>query len=296
MTLTPKTKAPVMHRFGGAMLDFLANPEPEQFRPSGIKGLDALILGAVPGEMIVIGGDAGDGKTTLAVQWLLSTAQEGTGAGMFSLEMTRRAVEQRLIAGLTGVPLHVLRTKTWTEEQLGLVQQAAEFLHTLPLYSDDRSGLSADTIYDTLSYWKGQGIGLAVVDYLQNIQGTSENRVNDVGSSTAKIKAAAKDLDMPVILLSSLNRASGVRENKKPRKQDLRDSGAIEFVADTILMFYYPNGQEDKQEPSREAEIHVLKNRMGAAGIVPVWFHQAEARFEDRKAPPARKQAKKGAK
>lgn len=121
---------------------------------------------------------------------------------------------------------------------------------------------------------------MAVVDYIQQMSGANDSRVVQVGDAVRAIKAAAKDAQLPVIALSAISRA-GASDNRMPKLSDLRDSGDLEFVADTVLMFHYP--EDDEHEEVRIADIHVLKQRNGPTGIVPVQFNKPATRFEPRK-------------
>jgi len=275
---TKKIKPPPLVLLGqDAAEDYLHGP-PERFVPSRVQKLDDLILGAVAGELLLIAGNPGQGKTSLAVQWAVSTAQDGEPAAIMSLEMGRRALRNRLIAGLTGIPMQVLRTRQWpSKKHQEKAIEAAEYLASIPLYVDDRSGLNAQQVYDTITGWKKQGIGLGILDYIQRMSGESESRVQQVGEAVRAVKNAAKDVDLPMIALSSLNRTGNTSE--KPAMKHLRDSGDLEFEADTILMFHYP--EDDLYEDVRLCDIHVMKQRNGPTGVASVQFNKPATRFED---------------
>lgn len=269
----------VLFRLGeGAAEDFnLAVPE--VYRPSGIVTLDRMILGAVAGELLLIAGAPSQGKTALAVQWLVTNAQEGTPSAILSMEMSRRSLRNRLVSGLTGIDMQTLRTRNWASpgEKANAIE-AAVYLAEIPLYVDDRTGLDAGTVYSTLMSWKAHGIGLGVVDYIQQMSGASDSRVTQVGDAVRAIKAAAKDADMPIIALSATNRAAA-SDNRTPRLSDMRDSGDLEFVADTVLAFHYPDG-EDRMQDIRVCDIHVLKQRNGPTGIASTKFNRPATTFE----------------
>jgi replicative DNA helicase len=261
---------------GGA--EDVVNGPPEEFVPSGLASLDNLILGAVAGEVLLIAGDAGRGKTSLAMQWAIGATEAGVPAAVLSLEMGKRALRNRLISGLTGIEMQVLRTKKWVSpKQKQLAAEAAEYLASLPLYADDRGGLDGQKVYDTIVTWKEQGIKLVVVDYLQQMTGDNESRVTQVGDAIRKVKEAAKATDIPIILLSSLNR-QGSQSTGTPKRSWLRDSGDIEFVSDTILMLHYP--EEDENEDIRICDIHCVKQRNGPTGVASVRFNKRATRFE----------------
>lgn len=263
----------------GAVEDITANL-PEVFQPSGLAPLDDLILGAVESELTIIAGPPSRGKTALAVQWLLNNAQQGVTSAILSMEMSRVALRNRLITGATGIPMTMLRTKQWpSDAHRQSAIDAAEWLATLPLLVDDRGGLTPDVAYETLTTWKKWGVQLAVVDYIQQMSGANESRVVQVGDAVRALKAAAKDAQLPVIALSSISRASAT-DNRMPKLSDMRDSGDLEFVADTVIMFHYPD--DDEFEDVRIADIHVLKQRNGPTGIVPVVFDKPATRFKPR--------------
>lgn len=278
-TPTKVIKPPPLVLLGeGAVADF-EHGKPERFIPSGLKSLDSMILGAIHGEMTLIAGNPGQGKTSLAMQWAVGTAVNGIQTGVISLEMGRSALRNRLISGMTGLPMQMLRTREWAgPKQKALAVQAAEYLAQLPLYVDDRSGLNAQQVYDTITSWGKQGIGLVVLDYIQRMGGEGESRVQQVGDAARAIKNAAKDADLPVIALSSLNRTGNSSE--KPKMSHMRDSGDLEFEGDTILMLHYP--EDDLYEDFRQAEIHVMKQRNGPTGISEAVFNKPATRFEDR--------------
>jgi replicative DNA helicase len=181
--------------------------------------------------------------------------------------------------------MKMLRTKAWASpkhKQHAL--DAAEWLNELPLFVDDRSGLNPDQVYETIVSWKQRGITVGVVDYIQLLSGDNESRVVQVGEAVKAVKNAAKDADIPIIGVASLNRGTPSGEGKvpkEPRLSDLRDSGELEFVGDTIIMLHYP--EDDKQEPIRIVDFHVLKNKNGPCGIASGLFNQAATRFEEAK-------------
>lgn len=280
MLTKPNKPLPLVRLGEGALADFTAEG-PEVFIPSGIAALDDLILGAVAGELLIVAGAPSQGKTALGMQWAIRTAAEGEPAAVLSMEMGRRALRNRMVASLTGIPIKMLRTRAWAgDKQRKLAMEAADYLNKLPLYVDDRSGLNGGQVYDTLVSWKKQGIKLAVVDYLQQMTGGNESRVTQVGDAVRSVKAGAKDADLPTILISSLNRSVNGRSDSKPRLSDLRDSGDIEFVADTILMFHYP--EDDLLEDVRQADVYVMKQRNGPTGVASVLFNKPATKFEER--------------
>jgi replicative DNA helicase len=272
---------PPLTRLGeGAAEDYEAGI-PEKFVPSGFTPLDEYILGAISAELVLVGGKPGDGKTAFCTQWAIENAQAGGVSAIMSLEMGRRALRNRLVSQVSGVPMKMLRTKEWaSEKHKKLALDAAEWLNELPLYVDDRSGLNPDQVYETIVSWKARGVTLGVVDYIQLLSGDNDSRVVQVGDAVKAVKNAAKDADIPIVGVASLNRGEA-GSDRPPRLRDLRDSGELEFVGDTIIMLHYP--EDDKQEPIRIVDFHVLKNKNGPCGIASGLFNQAATRFEEAK-------------
>lgn len=273
-----KIKPPPLELLGATGAADYEAGQPERYVPSLLSPLDGLILGAVAGELVLIAGKPGDGKTSLALQWAVGAAQNGVPAGVLSLEMGRRSLLNRLVSGMTGIPMPMLRTRDWSSPaHKKRAIEAAEFLASIPLYVDDRSGLDAPRVYDTLRHWGQQGIGLAVVDYVQRMGGASESRNQQVGDAVRALKSGAKDADIPVLAISSLNRQGAGSE--KPRMSWLRESGDLEYEADSILMFHYPD--DDENEDVRTCDIHVIKQRNGPTGVASVQFNKPATRFEE---------------
>lgn len=262
---------------GDVGLDLL-NSEPQAYVPTGLKPLDDIIIGIVAGEATLIAGPPGHGKTALAMQILTDAARRGTKAAILSMEMGRRALAQRLISGISGVPTEMLRKRTWGNRQQQAAQAAAKELRSLPLFVHASGGVTPQSANAFIKEWKGQGVEIVAVDYLQQMYSENESRQVQVGEAARYLKAAAADVDMPLIVLSSLNRASSARESSVPRLSDLRDSGELEFVFDTIIMFSYP--EDDRDSDMRVADLHVMKQRSGPTGVASVVFNRPKTRFE----------------
>jgi replicative DNA helicase len=279
-TSEAKPELPPLYRVGEGAVEDYDDATPEVFIPSPLEGLNEMILGAVSAELVIVAGKPGDGKTAFVMQWLLETAQNGNPSAIMSLEMGRRTLRNRLVSGVTGIPMRTLRTKEWpSEKHKQAAKEAGAWLNELPLFVDDRSGLAPDAVYSTIVSWKQRGVTLGVVDYVQNIGGENDSRVVQVGDAVKAVKNAAKDADLPIIAVSSLNRSN--TDNRAPRLSDLRDSGELEFVGDTIIMFHYPDGPDDKDQPTRQVDMHVLKNKNGPCGIASALFKQAGTTFSE---------------
>lgn len=261
----------------------VATSAPAKFVPTGIPPLDDLIVGVTSSELMIIAGSPSQGKTALGMQIVENTASMGTPCGVFSLEMGTAALSLRMVAAHSGVSILRLRRRgiePLTKEEQGRVEKAAKYLQSLPIAVDTRSGLTGEQVYDTVRYWKTLGVGMVLLDYLQLMEGDNENRQEAVGKNVRMLKNAARDFDLPFIALSQVSRASGMREDKRPRMSDLRDSGQIEQVGDTILMFHYP--ADDSDQPIREVDVHAVKQRQGPVGHAALYFRKEQTRFVER--------------
>jgi len=262
----------------------VATTDPPAFIPTGLEALDDLIVGATNGDLTIIAGRPSEGKTSLCMQIAEHAAAGGVNVGVFSLEMGPEALSLRQIAAHSGVSILKLRRRiqtALTPAEQGAIEEAADYLKTLPICVDTRSGLTGEQVYETVAQWQKQGVGLVILDYIQLMEGDSENRQEAVGKNTRMLKNAARDFKLPMIALSQVSRASSSREDKKPRMSDLRDSGQIEQVGDTIIMLHYPN-PDDAMESIRECDIYAVKQRQGPVGFASVYFNKPKTRFQDK--------------
>lgn len=266
----------------GDVAQKVINDEPQGYVPTGIKGMDTLITGCFQGELVLIAGPPSSGKTSVAMQVLESAALSGVASGIVSMEMPEKSLVQRILAARSGVPMDVIRTRKWTaKDQPELVKMAAADLGAMDLTIVAQGSLSADRISDAIGVLVENGAGIVAVDYLQLASGAGESRNADVGAVARVVKTAAVRHNVPVLGLSQINRAATQRERREPRMSDLRDSGELEQVADTVIMLYYPNDPEDRGADVREAEAHIVKQRNGPLGKVTGWFDGKRTRFTE---------------
>jgi replicative DNA helicase len=270
---------PLVQLCGETGAAFVHRP-PERYIPTGLDSLDHVILGIIAGELTLVGGQPGAGKTALTMQVLLTAAQNGLPAKILSLEMGQAALVNRIVAGLTGVSMRRIRTRSWKDQgERDWVAEAIDFLASIPLYVEQQTVSNPDALYRTVSAWKEQGIEIGAIDYLQLLGGSSESRMQDVGNAIRAAKAAAKETDLPLIAISSLNRGANGRANQAPRFSDLRDSGELEYTADTVIVLAAP---EDTSATANEIEVaaHVIKQRNGGLGVARLKFIRSGTRFE----------------
>ena len=253
--------------------------------PSGLLDLDDITSGFQDGDLIIIAGRPGLGKTALALCMIRNAALEAdVGVGMFSLEMANHQLAMRLLCAEARVDSHFVRTgklpaKLW--KNLGL---SAGDLEKAPIYLDDPPALTVLELRAKARRLKAeQNIGMIVVDYLQLMQGPRgvENRQQEISVISRSLKALAKELSIPVVALSQLSRAVEQRADRKPQLSDLRESGAIEQDADVVIFLYRPWVYSQEDEDEGKAEIIVAKQRNGPTGHISASFISKYARFEN---------------
>ena len=256
---------------------------------SGFKDLNKQTQGLQRGDLIVVAGRPSMGKTSFAMNiaenFLLNEDVKGRVL-VFSLEMPGESLTTRLLASHAKINQQNVRSASLSNEELKRFMDSSSKLRELPLYIDDSSLLSPMELRARarrVSRQEEHGLSLIIVDYLQLMQlpGSTENRVNQISEISRSLKALAKELNVPVIALSQLNRAVEQRPNKRPMMADLRDSGAIEQDADLILFIYRDEVYNEDSEEGNKAEIIIGKQRNGPIGTVNLSFLKEFTRFED---------------
>ena len=256
---------------------------------TGYKDLDNKLQGLQNGDLIVVAGRPSMGKTSLAMnvaENVLLDSESNGSVLIFSLEMPGESLTTRLLSGMTKLNQQNVRSGMLKDDELRILFQQSEKLKNLPLWIDDSSILSPMELRAKarrLARIEKDGLSLIVVDYLQLMQLplSSENRVNQISEISRSLKSLAKELNVPVIALSQLNRAVENRPNKRPIMADLRDSGAIEQDADVILFIYRDEVYNEDSEHGNKAEIIIGKQRNGPIGTVNLTFLKEFTRFEN---------------
>ena len=224
-----------------------------------------LTQGLQPGELIILAARPAVGKTSFALNIARNAAVlAGRPVVVFSLEMSRQSLVQRLICSEAHVDSYMLRTGQADSMAFQKIAKAMDTLTHADLWIDDSPGLAINTLRARARRMKSQHkIELIVIDYLQLMQGgRRDSRVQEVSDISSGLKAIAKELDVPVLALSQLSRAAEQRENKRPQLSDLRDSGSIEQDADVVL-FLYREGMHNREIDKGKTELIVAKNRNG---------------------------------
>ena len=255
---------------------------------TGFTDLDKKLQGIQNGDLIIVAGRPSMGKTSFAMNIAenVLTNNDTDGAVLiFSLEMPGESLTTRMLSGMSKLDQQNVRSGMLRDDQLKILLEEGERLKNLPLWIDDSSLLTPMELRAKarrLARSEG-GLSLIVVDYLQLMQlpTSAENRVNQISEISRALKSLAKELDVPVIALSQLNRAVEQRPNKRPIMADLRDSGAIEQDADVILFIYRDEVYNEDSEQGNKAEIIIGKQRNGPIGTVHLTFLKEYTRFEN---------------
>ena len=260
--------------------------------PTGFSDLDKMTTGLHGGEMIVIAARPSMGKTSLAMNIAEHVAIEAKlPVGVFSLEMTSESLVLRMLCSRSRVNLRNVREGFLAERDFPKLTGAAGKLAASPLFIDDSSGLSILQLRAKARRMHQQyQIKLFVIDYLQLLHSTArraENRQQEIADISSGIKALAKELNVPIIVLSQLNRELEREKNRKPRMSDLRESGAIEQDADLVGLLYRPNAEDEDgaagsstSEDATPVNLLIAKQRNGPTGDVNLTFLRSYTRFE----------------
>lgn len=259
---------------------------------TGFADLDKMTTGLHEGEMIVIAARPSVGKTSLAMNIAEHVAvDQQTPVGVFSLEMTGDQLTLRMLSSQARVNLRNVTGGFLTERDFPKLANAMGKLMNAPLHIDDSSGLSILQLRaKARRMWQQHGIKLFIIDYMQLLNSTNrrtENRQQEIADISGGIKAMAKELNVPVIILSQLNRELEKRvAGEKPRLSDLRESGAIEQDADFVGLLYKPKAVKDEEDSgigpdSIQVNLLVAKQRNGPTGEVPLTFLKSYTRFEN---------------
>jgi replicative DNA helicase len=262
--------------------------------PTGFVELDRMTSGLHPSEMIVIAARPSMGKTALAMNIAEHVAMDvGKPVAVFSLEMSSQQLVQRLLCSRAKVDLQKVRNGFLSERDFPNLTTAAARLAAAKMFIDDTPGLTIMELRAKARRMKSQhDIRLIIVDYLQLLRSTTrraqDNRQLEISEISGGIKALAKELNLPIIVIAQLNRQPDARAQQggRPRLSDLRESGSIEQDADLVGLLvraeYYETDEDAKQEKVGEADLIIAKQRNGPTGDVPLTFLKEFTRFENR--------------
>lgn len=254
---------------------------------TGFTDLDAMTNGLQAGQLIVVGARPAMGKSTLALDIARAAAiTSGKTAAFFSLEMGRAEITQRLYSAECCVALHHIRAGSVSEDDLTRMASRTPVIEDAPLIVDDSPSLTCLDIRSRARRIKqAMGLDLLIVDYLQLIQAGSsrraQNRQQEVSEMSRQLKLLAKELKIPVIALSQLNRGPEQRTEKRPQISDLRESGSIEQDADIVVLLHREDAYESNSHRVGMADLIIAKHRNGPTGTISVAFQGHYSRFVD---------------
>ena len=253
--------------------------------PSGFLDLDAMTSGFQGSELIVVAARPSMGKTAFCLNIAANAAAEGQGVAIFSLEMSKESLVQRMLTATARVDSHRVRQGTLRDSDFTQLARAAGILQTYQVWIDDTPSITLLEMRSKARRLKiDNDLRLVIVDYLQLMRSPeySDNRVQEISDISRSLKALSRELEIPVIALSQLSRASEQRGGeRKPILSDLRDSGAIEQDADLVIFIHRPEYYDREDESKRGlAEVMLAKNRNGPTGDVQLKFTREYTRFD----------------
>jgi replicative DNA helicase len=266
--------------------ELYGNDDPITGLSTGFEDFDKMTSGLQPSDLVIVAGRPSMGKTTFAMNLAENVAiKSGKPVAVFSMEMPGESLTMRMISSLGRIDGHRIRTGQLEDDEWPRLTSTVNILSQANLFIDDTAALSpTDLRARARRLMREQGqLGLIVIDYLQLMQipGGGENRTNEISTISRSLKALAKELNVPVIALSQLNRSLEQRPNKRPIMSDLRESGAIEQDADLVVFIYRDEVYNPESEHKGMAEIIIGKQRNGPIGTVNLTFLGQFTKFEN---------------
>lgn len=253
--------------------------------PTGFSDLDNMLAGLQGADLVIIAARPSMGKTSLALNMALNAARDGHFAvGIFSLEMSKEQLIDRLLSAQSGIDAWKLRTGNLAETDFEKLSEAMGKLADAPIYIDDTAFMTVMEIRTKARRLKTErGLDMLIIDHIQLMEGSRsyEGRVQEISEISRSLKALAKELDIPVIAVSQLSRAVEQRPRKIPQLSDLRESGSIEQDADVVLFVYREEYYEPDTERKNIADILIAKHRNGPTGRVELYFDANRMAFRD---------------
>jgi replicative DNA helicase len=254
--------------------------------PAGFRELDRLTSGFQPGNLVIVAARPSMGKSALGLCMAANLAvREGIPVGIFTLEMSKAEVTQRLMCSEAKVESQRLRTGKLAIDDWPRLTAACDKLAKAPLYVDDTGSINLMEIRSKARRLKSREptLGLILIDYLQLMTsgGTVENRVQEVSQISRSLKVLARDLDVPIVAMSQLSRAVEQRHDKRPILSELRESGSIEQDADLVMFIYRDEYYNEESDQQGVAELALAKHRNGPTDTIKLSFLKRYAKFSD---------------
>src|SRR5215510_14226589 len=257
--------------------------------PTGFVDMDEMTRGLQPGDLIIVAARPSMGKTSLVLNIAQHVAtQPDLTVGFFSLEMSRESLFIRLLTSEAQIDSHRLMSGAIGQKDYGRISHALETLSGMRLFIDDTANIGVLEMRAKARRLQAEhGLDLIVLDYIQlmSARGRFENRTLELASISRSLKGLAKELNVPIVVLSQLSRAPESRSDHRPQLSDLRESGALEQDADVVVFIYREDQYADKSQPASDAqgvaELIIGKQRNGPTGVVKLAFIREYTRFEN---------------
>ncbi|MGI6754462.1 MAG: replicative DNA helicase [Atopobiaceae bacterium] len=283
------TLGEVMEQLYNDLGDMAASGKDSFGVQTGYPGIDARLLGLRGGQMVVIGARPGVGKTSFALNLCVNAAAAGASVAFFSLEMSKTEIAQRLLSAQARIGLMDIRSANIRDNQWAQILEATNSLSSLDIMIDDTPGTTVTEIRaKARRMLHGKQNGVVIIDYLQLLsppagRHRADSRATEVSEMSRGIKIMAKDLDVPVVALSQLNRQVTDRKGQRPQLSDLRESGSIEQDADIVILLDRSMTDEEAARDDRPdkdiTDFIIAKNRSGPLDIVPLTFLPGSTKF-----------------
>ncbi|HKL44396.1 MAG TPA: replicative DNA helicase [Candidatus Absconditabacterales bacterium] len=253
---------------------------------SGYKGIDEMLAGFKPGELIILAARPSMGKTSFALNVVSNIAvQQDKAVAIFSLEMGAESIVDRIISEVAQIPMHKITRGLLDNEDFSKMGDAMQKLGEKKIYIDDKAAASVSMLKSKLRRLKIEKghLDLVIIDYLQLMHGHvfQGNRVQEISEISRGLKELARELEVPIIALSQLSRAVEQRIDKKPQLSDLRESGAIEQDADSVIMLHREDYYDPDTDKKGSTDVCIRKNRNGAVGEIELMFRKEIMKFTE---------------
>lgn len=261
--------------------DFSSDAAPG--KSTGFRDYDEITGGLHTGDFVIVAARPGVGKSSLATSIALNMAQVGERVQIFSLEMTRKQVVQRLVSMVSGVNVAVIRDRKFRDDELACCYEALGQIQSLPIYIDETPALPIQQLRaKALRHLNEYGpAALIIVDYIQLVRAPGQkDEYHTVSEVSRTLKALGKEAKAPILGLAQLSRAVEGRSSHVPMLSDLRESGQLEQDADQVVFIYREEMYEKETDKKGVAELHIAKHRNGACGVIPMRFDAATTQFQ----------------
>lgn len=277
-----RAATPVVGSLLGETFDWLESSDTDPGVMTGFAGVDRLVGGLQPGQMVIVAARPGMGKSTFAMDVARhATIVQKVPTLFLSLEMSKHELMLRILSSQGGILLNSLKDRKLNSDQWTHVNKASSKLSEAQLWLEDSPGVTPLELRSKARQMRKQGLGLIVLDYIQLLSSGRkvESRQVEVSEFSRQIKLLAKELSVPVVALSQLNRSAEQRADRKPQLADLRESGSLEQDADLVILLHRPEVGDPQTTRLGEADVIVAKNRNGQTGTAVLGFQGQFSRF-----------------